>query len=131
MKKIYTGGCLCGDIRYEVDGKIVWPHTCSCKMCQRHTGALTALWVEVAADNLKWVGKGGKPKLFRSSKNSQRAFCAKCGSSLGAIDDKPTIGLLVGTMDKNNSLIFSPESHSYTSTLPKWWKRFVYKEIVS
>ena len=46
---IYRGGCLCGAIRFEATGAAEKPHTCSCKFCQRHTGALTASWVEFSA----------------------------------------------------------------------------------
>ncbi|WP_444979315.1 GFA family protein [Ancylobacter defluvii] len=40
----YQGGCLCGDIRFAAVGPARNPHSCSCSVCQRHTGALTALW---------------------------------------------------------------------------------------
>jgi hypothetical protein len=90
-EKIYSGGCLCGAVRFEAKAPAARPHTCSCKMCQRHTGGLTLAWVEFPRDAVKWTGKGGKPATYRSSPISSRAFCKICGSSLGAIDDAPTV----------------------------------------
>jgi hypothetical protein len=116
-----TGGCLCGWIRFEVNGKAEKPHTCSCKMCQRHTGALTAAWVEYPRDAVLWTGEGKTPATFRSSPFSSRAFCPRCGSSIGAIDDKPTVALLLGTFDKNTRKELVPEYHSYRGGRPKWW----------
>ncbi|GAA4117936.1 GFA family protein [Aminobacter aganoensis] len=119
--KIHGGGCLCGAIRFQALGPAGKPHTCSCRICQRHTGALTAAWVEFASDKVSWTGPGGAPSVYRSSDYSSRAFCASCGSSLGAIDDAPVVALLVGAFDKPGSLEFKPTAHSFRGGRPKWW----------
>jgi hypothetical protein len=118
---IYKGGCLCGSIRYEALGPAGNPHACSCRFCQQHTGALTALWVEFPSDKVKWTGLGGQPSTFRSSDYSSRAFCATCGSSLGAIDDDPTIALLIGCFDDTSDQALTPTSHSFEDGKPDWW----------
>ena len=119
--KIYQGGCLCGDIRFEVKGPPQKPHTCSCEMCQRHSGALTLCWVEFPKDKISWTGSGGVPSVFRSSSGTSRMFCPICGSSIGAMDDAPTIALLLGSFDKKNAKQLRPANHSYRSGRPKWW----------
>lgn len=93
MTKIRSGGCLCGSIRFEVTGEPGNPHTCSCDICQRHSGAPSLAWVEFERDVVTWTGEGGAPSTFRSSDYSSRAFCPVCGSTLGAIDDAPTVAL--------------------------------------
>ncbi len=120
--KVYTGGCLCGAIRFEAKGPAEKPHTCSCKMCQRHSGALTTAWVEFPKGAVRWTGKGGEPALFKSSDITRRAFCPDCGSSLGAVDAAPTIGLLLGVFDKAHLKELAPVYHSYRSGRPKWWR---------
>ena len=119
--KIHAGGCLCGHIRFTATGPALKPHTCSCKMCQRHTGSLTVAWVEFPRSSVQWVGAGGMPSTWRSSDWSSRAFCPVCGSSIGAIDDKPTIALLLGTFDSANRKELASTSHSYVSPRPTWW----------
>jgi hypothetical protein len=116
--KLYTGGCLCGAVRFEAAGPALKPHTCSCKMCQRHSGALTAAWVEFPKASITWKGK---PATFRSSDYSSRAFCKKCGSSLGAIDDAPTVALLLGVFDKATARELAPQYHSFKGGRPRWW----------
>ena len=120
--KSYTGGCLCGNIRFTAKGLPNNPHTCSCKMCQRHSGAFTQIWVEFERDNVIWDGPGGTPKTWRSSDYSSRSFCEKCGSTLGAIDDEPVIALVLGVFDSPNRKELRPQSHSYVSKKPKWWR---------
>lgn len=119
--KVHRGGCLCGWIRFEAEGNPERPHTCSCGMCRRHTGAPAAAWVEYPRDRVRWVGPGGPPSTFRSSDYSSRAFCSRCGSSIGAIDDEPTVALLVGGMDEINDKALAPEYHSFEDALPEWW----------
>ncbi len=119
--KIYLGGCLCGDVRFEATGMPKKPHSCSCKMCQRHSGALTAAWVEFDTNAVRWVGKASTPALFRSSDYSSRAFCAKCGSSIGAIDDAPIVALLLGVFDSPNRRELMPLFESFKTARPPWW----------
>ncbi|RJG47190.1 GFA family protein [Mesorhizobium sp. DCY119] len=119
--KLHTGGCLCGAVRFEATGPAEKPHTCSCRMCQRHTGALTAPWVEFPSDRVAWTGPAGKPSVYRSSDYSSRAFCPTCGSSLGAIDDNPVVALLLGAFDKPAAKELMPTYHTNRGGRPKWW----------
>ena len=116
-----TGGCLCGHIRFEAEGEPGKPHTCSCRMCQRHTGSLTVSWVEFPKDKVTWTGPGGAPATFRSSAMSSRAFCPTCGSSLGAIDDAPVVALVTGVFDKPGLVALKPVAHSFKGQRPRWW----------
>lgn len=119
--KDLTGGCLCGHIRFAAQGTPGNPHTCSCHMCQRHSGAPTLVWVSYDKADVTWTGPGGMPALWRSSEISSRAFCPVCGSTLGAVDDGPTIGLLSGSFDRPNLAALAPLKHSYAGSRPKWW----------
>lgn len=120
--KRYLGGCLCGAIRFEVTGSALNPHTCSCKMCQRHTGALTVCWVEFPREAVAWTGTGGPPATYRSSDFSSRAFCPTCGSTLGALDDEPVAALSIGAFDKPTAKELRPTAHSYRGKRPRWWR---------
>lgn len=119
---VWTGGCLCGDIRFEATGSPGHPHTCSCRMCQRHTGALTAVWVEFPRERVAWTGPRGEPARWRSSEKSSRAFCPACGSALGALDDAPVVALLTGAFDKPGAAALRPAAHSYRGGRPRWWR---------
>jgi hypothetical protein len=119
---VLTGGCLCGHIRFEAKGPPEKPHTCSCGMCRKHSGGLTLTWVEYPRDNVTWTGPGGAPSTWRSSDVSSRAFCARCGSTLGAVDDKPVVALATGAFDKPHLLPLKPAHHSFKGARPKWWR---------
>ncbi len=119
--KQYEGGCLCGAVRFRATGVPGKPHTCSCETCRRHSGSLTISWVEFPADSVEWSGLAGKPATWRSSSYSSRAFCSSCGSTIGAVDDEPTIALVTGAFDKPHLKELAPTYHSYKSRRPRWW----------
>jgi hypothetical protein len=120
--KTYEGGCLCGQLRFIAVGPALKPHTCSCSLCRRHTGALSVAWVEFPAAQIEWTGPAGAPATWRSTAWSSRAFCATCGSTIGAVDDKPVVALAVGCFDSPNRKELAPTAHSYAGQRPKWWR---------
>jgi len=118
----YSGGCLCGNIRFTVTGKPTFPHLCSCRMCQTWSGAPTVAWVEFPLEGVSWTGPGGEPSLFRSSQKTRRGFCDQCGGTLAAIDDGyDKISLTIATFDEPSKLV-PGKQHSYRKSAPDWLK---------
>ncbi len=76
----WTGGCLCGAIRYESSEPPIEAGTCHCRTCQRWTG--TAFAVGVRFPRTAFRLTKGEAKLYRSSSIRERGFCPDCGSSL-------------------------------------------------
>ena len=74
------GSCLCGAVRFTVDGELNGGDACHCTQCRKHSGHYfastdipkSALTVE-GEDNLRW---------YQSSERVRRGFCGQCGSSL-------------------------------------------------
>ena len=59
----YSGGCLCGSVRYRATGKPIAPTHCHCETCRRVSGAAFMTWVSVAA--LVALGlSGGREAAF-------------------------------------------------------------------
>ena len=119
-----SGGCLCGFVKFTAANPSS-AHTCSCDICQKHSGCQTAVWLEFDSEEVEWTGEGGMPSLFRSSATSSRAFCSRCGSSVGAIDDTLVTALLSGVFDQNKHALFSPQSHSFEDMKPEWWREIM------
>lgn len=122
MKKLkkYEGGCLCGAVRFVAEAPPEFPHLCSCKMCQKWSGAPSVAWVEFPLDAFRWTGV--EPRYFRSSEKTQRGNCPVCGSAICAVDDGyENISIVVGALDRPN-MVVPDERHSYRSSKPRWWR---------
>ena len=94
----HEGSCLCGAVRFEVEGALPPPDACHCTKCRKHSGHYfastdvkkSALTIE-GAEHVRW---------YRSSEKVQRGFCGTCGSSL--FFDPPGkdwIGVAMGAFD--------------------------------
>ena len=52
---LLAGACLCGAIRYEVEGPLPAPIHCHCSRCRKHHGAPFATSVELAPNAFHWL----------------------------------------------------------------------------
>jgi DNA-binding winged helix-turn-helix (wHTH) protein len=75
-----TGGCLCGEIRYQITGPAIDTSICHCRMCQKSSGAPFTVGTIYPTDAVAFTR--GEPKYYRSSPFAERGFCATCGSRL-------------------------------------------------
>ncbi len=80
MAKI-EGGCLCGNIRYEIDDPQTMGH-CHCTRCQRCGGAAHATVIATDRDHFRLVAGEDSLSTFREEGFGDRGFCSNCGSSL-------------------------------------------------
>ena len=80
MSKI-EGGCLCGNIRYEIDSAAGMGH-CHCSRCQRCGGAAHATVLATDRDNFRLVAGEDSLGTYREEGFGDRGFCSNCGSSL-------------------------------------------------
>lgn len=99
----YSGGCLCGAIRYEVNGEPVRAANCHCVDCRRVTGSQFATNVFFNVDDLAVIE--GEPKAYRHTADSGNTmtkwFCADCGSQLFSQSTGNTAvkGVKLGSLD--------------------------------
>jgi class 3 adenylate cyclase len=75
-----TGGCLCGEVRYQISEPAIKTLYCHCRMCQRFSGAQMYAGTSFPSGAIRFTQ--GEPKYYRSSPLGERGFCANCGSSL-------------------------------------------------
>ena len=116
----YNGGCLCNKTTFTSTAEPINPHLCSCKMCQKSSGAPTVAWLEFPLKAFKWTGE--KPGLYQSSKKTKRCFCTECGGLLGAINNgSDYISITIASLE-NPNLVIPGEQHSYKESAPYWWK---------
>jgi hypothetical protein len=76
----HAGACLCGAVRFEVEGALPAPDGCHCRQCRKHSGHYFAS-TDVARAAVAIQGED-KITWFRSSEKVRRGFCSVCGSSL-------------------------------------------------
>ncbi|MEE3100921.1 MAG: GFA family protein [Pseudomonadota bacterium] len=102
---ILTGGCLCGAVRWRMEGAPSAVVACHCEDCRRTTGHHVAcMTVDAAALPLD----GAAPRWFASSETGRRGFCGTCGSNLfWTATDWDRIEIWLGSVDGPTGLTLS------------------------
>lgn len=87
------GRCLCGEVRYEIEGPFGALSHCHCSMCRKHHGTPFASIVSVPLSGFHWISGEQSVSIYRSSPYGQRAFCRKCGSVAPVLDHEMGLAL--------------------------------------
>ena len=121
MATRFTGGCMCGAIRYECSAEPVATLNCHCRDCQRLTGSafVVELFVPRSAVTITGDVKYYDVKGESGSINS-RGFCSTCGARLFG---KPAIlpdfsGIMAGSLDDPSWV--RPGMDIYTASAQPW-----------
>jgi hypothetical protein len=85
---VIHGSCLCGSIRYDIDGPFEVMSHCHCSMCRRHHGAAFATFVSVPLSGFRWVAGKEEISTYQSSNYGKRTFCGKCGSVTPVVEEE-------------------------------------------
>ncbi len=117
-----TGGCHCGAIRYQAEGAAMTHALCHCSDCRRSAGAPMVGWTMYPAGAVK-VTKGA-PKVYESSTNGRRHFCAACGTGLFYTNDVVLPGIIdiqSATYDDPNAV--PAQAHVQIAERIAWMER--------
>ena len=116
-----TGGCLCGRVRYTVDGQPNFAAVCHCRSCQRYTGSafepvmvFPSQTVQVQGDLKTYDDVGDFGKFVH------RRFCPNCGSGVIAdVDVMPGVTIvLAGSLDE--PAVFRPSMEIFCASAQPW-----------
>lgn len=109
----FTGGCLCGAVRFEAKGRPYRVGICHCMDCRKHHGALfhaSGVFPEAA------VTITGETNAYAG-----RHFCPRCGSTVfGRSGDE--VELNIGSLDAPDQL--RPTYELWTVRRESWLPPF-------
>lgn len=118
MASEYTGGCLCGAVRYRAGAEPLVVTHCHCRMCQKQSGAAFVTWVAFPVAHFAFTQ--GTPAAFRSSDKAQRTFCTACGGTLTFRHSESAhqVDVAAGSLDDPSAI--TPKDHIWTSSQLAW-----------
>ena len=117
----YTGGCLCGALRYEAEGEPLFTGHCYCTDCQKASGSGFIPFMGFAASALRFTG-AAKPFTTRSARGGDavRNSCPVCSSLVFGCEPGKDDALTVyaGTLDDPSQ--FRPRIAIFAGSRPPW-----------
>ena len=127
---VFTGGCLCGAIRFECPEQPLSAGTCHCRDCQQWMGGAFHTIAGFPISSFHFIK--GKPKIFEAPSGiKELGFCIDCGSpvwdryfeplSEDGIIGPGTVWIPIGTLD-NPAAVKLEFHYCVDSQLP--WVKF-------
>ena len=117
----YTGGCLCGQLRYEAMGAPRYAGHCYCADCRKASGSGFIPFLGFGADAVRFTGE---TRLYISTSarltDAVRNFCPTCGSLVfgGERGQDEEFTLYAGSLD--DPALFRPTIAIFTRNRAVW-----------
>lgn len=116
-----TGGCLCGQVRYEARGEPIYAGHCYCADCRKASGSGFIPFMGFPADAMRFSGETRMSRWpVASGREAVRNFCPECGGLVFGgevgLDQQHTV--YAGSLDNPSS--FSPAIAIFTDGRPDW-----------
>lgn len=104
---VVRGSCLCGEVRFEIDGRVSPIGLCHCSKCRKATGTGAVCDLMTSARSLRFTQGEARVRHFMQPSGYRTAFCEQCGSPMpkpqrngklwwvpaGSLDDDPLVGI--------------------------------------
>ena len=114
----WSGGCLCGAIRYRLASMPFDAGWCHCRTCQLSSGSPAMAFATVPLGD--YLVEQGAIATVASSDFGHRSFCRDCGTPLFMrVDHQPdTIDFTIATLDRPDAV--APGYHIFYGSRIGW-----------
>jgi hypothetical protein len=117
----YTGGCLCGAVRYEARGEPTSQGYCFCGDCRKASGSGFIPFLMFPARSVRFAGETRR-SIVKSMRGTDavRNHCPTCGSLVfgGIVGKDSAHSIYAGSLDE--PFLFHPAIVIFTRDKPDW-----------
>jgi hypothetical protein len=120
MGNRYAGSCLCGEVRFEIEGEFERFYLCHCEYCRKDTGSAHAANLFSSSAALRWIsGKEAVRQFDLPATRHSKCFCSRCGSALPLMQLKgEMLKVPAGSLD--SEVRIRPDAHIFVSSRACW-----------
>lgn len=119
---MYTGGCLCGNVRFQITGPIRDIVYCHCSQCRKVQGSAFATNGAVQADEFLIVSGANALVGYRYGPGKMKYFCSACGSPLYSKNEAlpGVVRIRLGTVE--GEVAERPWCHIFVGSKANWYE---------
>jgi hypothetical protein len=120
MSPVQVGSCLCGAVRFRVEGAFERFYLCHCSRCRKDTGSAHAANLFSTTARLVWLSGEADVRTFRlAGTQHERSFCLSCGSALpGRLGGEGVLVVPAGSLD--GPVDIRPDAHICMASRATW-----------
>lgn len=121
MSKLFSGGCLCGAVRYTCNASPVMAGHCHCEDCRRSSGSGHCSHLMVPEGSVALTGDvKGYARTADSGNLVERFFCPTCGAAVYSRNPGMQGLLALRASSLDDPEVFKPQMHVYVQGAPSW-----------
>jgi hypothetical protein len=113
-----TGGCFCGQIRYEVREPLKSARSCHCSKCRKIFSGAGSAYAQVEPGALSWLSGEEKLVHYSSQAGFGLNFCGTCGSTICGTHQGEVHGVTLGSVDGDPGVQI--EMHLFVGSKAPW-----------
>jgi hypothetical protein len=117
----YTGGCLCGALRYHAVGEPLYTGHCYCGDCRKASGSGFIPFMGFASSAVRFTGRTLQfVSKAANGNDAVRNFCPLCGGLVfgGTVGKDQQFTIYAGSLDEPG--LFHPRIAIFTLNRPAW-----------
>ena len=84
---VHKGACLCGDVTYKLNSRILKVVNCHCNFCRSHTGSAFSTYAAALYKSLE-ITSGQEKLTSHQANEGKKHFCSSCGTPIFNINVK-------------------------------------------
>lgn len=122
MIDLLSGGCLCGEVQFELKSEFKAFYQCHCKQCQKLTGSAFASNLFTSIENINWIkGIDSISHFDDTEREFSKSFCQNCGSALPFINKRNT-SLIVPAGSLDSKIGTQLQANIFVAEKASWSK---------
>lgn len=120
MTTRHHGSCLCGAVRFEVEGDFERFFLCHCSYCRKDTGSAHAANLFSTRAALTWVAGSDHVRTYNlPGTRHAKSFCATCGSALPRFHAGGA-SVIVPAGSLESPVTLRPNAHIFVASRADW-----------
>lgn len=116
----FSGGCLCGAVRFEATCTFSRFFLCHCSYCRKDTGSAHAANLFANDAGFRWLSGEDRVVVFNlPGTRHTRSFCSCCGSALPTVHGGGKV-LVVPAGSLDSDVPLRPQGHIFMDSRANW-----------
>ncbi|MEM7797397.1 MAG: GFA family protein [Cyanobacteria bacterium P01_C01_bin.118] len=113
-----TGECFCGQVKYQINGKLKNARSCHCSRCRKAFSSQASAYALVDADAFKWLTGEHLLTSYLNQQGFGLQFCKICGSTLCGTYNGQVHGVTLGCLNGDPDIEIG--MHIYVGSKARW-----------
>jgi len=113
------GKCLCGQVVFEITGKVPSLYQCHCSLCRKQGGSLSNAATIVDSRDFRWLQGKEAVSSWVKDTGFRSDFCSNCGATVpNPLRDLPYVWVPAGLLEGDESLAIG--FHVFAGSKAAW-----------